>query len=67
MDQGLRVQCSPGMPDAPKSSQTLREQAERCRRLARSITDAETIRKLMELAAELEERAKATERGSRSP
>jgi hypothetical protein len=32
----------------------LLEQAERCRRIARSITDAETIAKLIKLAEEYE-------------
>jgi hypothetical protein len=37
----------------------LREQAERCRRLAGATTDAAVARKLLELAAEFEEQAKA--------
>jgi len=43
----------------------LREQAERCRRLARATTDAEAARKLLEFAVELEARAKAEETRSR--
>ena len=37
----------------------LREQAERCRRLARATTDATVTQKLLELAAEFEEQANA--------
>jgi hypothetical protein len=44
-----------------ETAQILREQAARCRRLAKSITDAATIRKLLDLAIEFEERAKARE------
>jgi hypothetical protein len=47
------------MPDASKRSQVLREQAERCRRLARATIDTAVARKLLELAAEFEEQAKA--------
>jgi hypothetical protein len=43
----------------------LREQAERCRRLARATTDAEAARKLLEFAVESEARAKAEETRSR--
>ncbi|HMH72107.1 MAG TPA: hypothetical protein VK554_07350, partial [Bradyrhizobium sp.] len=55
------------VPDAPKRSQMLREQAERCHRLAARTTDAAVSRRLMELAAEFEEQAKAEERRSRCP
>jgi len=54
------------VPDAPRS-QMLREQAERCRRLAAHTTDAAVSRRLLELAAEFEEQAKAEERRSRCP
>jgi len=37
----------------------LREQADRCRRLARATIDATVAQKLLELAAEFEEQAKA--------
>jgi hypothetical protein len=37
----------------------LREQAERCRRLARATTDVTVTQKLLELAAEFDERANA--------
>jgi hypothetical protein len=56
---------SADMADASKRSQMLREQAERCRRLARATTDAEAARKLLEFAVELEARAKAEETRSR--
>jgi len=36
----------------------LREQADRCRRLARATIDATVAQKLLELAAEFEEQAK---------
>lgn len=58
------------MPDASKRSQILREQAERCRRLARATratTDAAVSRRLLELATEFEEQAKAEERRARCP
>ena len=55
------------VPAAPKRSQMLREQAERCRRLARATTDAAVSRRLLELAVEFEERAEAEERRSRCP
>ena len=54
-----------GMADTPQSSQMLREQAERCRRLARATTDAEVARRLLQLAEEFEEQAQAEE--TRSP
>jgi hypothetical protein len=38
------------LPDAPKRSQALREQVERCRRLARATTDQAVSRRLLELA-----------------
>ena len=50
------------VPAAPKRSQMLREQAERCRRLARATTDAAVSRRLLELAAEFEEQAEVEER-----
>ena len=40
----------------------LREQAQRCRRLARSIFDAEAIAALEEMAREFEQRAADLER-----
>jgi len=45
----------------------LREQAERCRTLAARTTYAAVSRRLLELAAEFEEQAKAEERRSRCP
>jgi hypothetical protein len=48
-----------------RSTQTtahlLREKAERCRRLARQITDTEVARKLLDLAREFEQQAVASE------
>jgi hypothetical protein len=38
--------------------------AERCRRLAASITDRQTVERLLEMARECEERAAAIRRGS---
>ena len=52
------------MPDTRKNAQMLREKAERCRRLAGATTDAEVGRKLLELAEEFEEQARAEEVGS---
>ena len=54
-----------GMGDDLKSSQRLREQAERCRRLARATTDPAVTRRLLELAAEFDELANSEERRSR--
>ena len=55
------------VPAAPKRSQMLRKQAERCRRLARATTDAAVSRQVLELAAEFEEQAEVEERRSRCP
>jgi len=55
------------VPDAPKRSQMLREQAERCRRLAAATTDRAVSRRLLELAAEFVEQAETEERRSRCP
>jgi len=52
------------MPDARNTAQMLREKAERCRRLAGATTDAEVGRKLLGLAEEFEEQARAEEAGS---
>jgi hypothetical protein len=59
------------MPDTPTASQEsideLRRSAERCRRLAASITDRQTHDRLLEMARECEESAKALDgRGSGS-
>jgi hypothetical protein len=43
----------------------LREQAARCRRLARAITDPTVSHKLLDLAAEFEEQAATEEARSR--
>ena len=59
MDHSPRTPCYRGMGNASKRSQMLREQAERCRRLARATTDATVTQKLLELAAEFEEQANA--------
>jgi len=67
MDHGFRASVIAGVPDNPKRSQFLREQAERCRRLARATTDRAVSRRLLELAAEFEEQADVVERRSRCP
>ena len=53
------------MPEGRETAQILREQAARCRRLARAMTDREVSRRLLELAKEFEERAAAVEAASR--
>jgi hypothetical protein len=50
MDHEFRSRCYRSLPDAPKRSQALREQVERCRRLARATTDQAVSRRLLELA-----------------
>jgi exopolyphosphatase/pppGpp-phosphohydrolase len=67
MDHELRPDVTAHVPDVPKRSQILREQAERCRRLAGSTTDRAVSRRLLELAEEFEERAAAEEGRSRCP
>ena len=67
MDHELRPDVTAHVPDVPKRSQILREQAERCRRLARATTDRAVSRRLLELAEEFEERAAAEEGRSRCP
>jgi hypothetical protein len=52
------------VPEAAKRSQSLREQAERCRRLAAATTDRAVSRRLLELAAEFEKQAETEERRS---
>ena len=42
------------MPEQAQTAETLRAQAERCRRLASGITDYEVTRRLLELAEEFE-------------
>ena len=61
MDDSARLNVSAGMGDASKRSQMLRDQAERCRRLARATTDATVSQRLLELAAEFEKQANAQE------
>jgi hypothetical protein len=51
--------------DTRTKVETLREQAMRCRRLARATTDHEVARKLEELAQEFEQRALGLETGKR--
>ena len=53
------------MPDARKTTQMLREKAERCRRLAGAVTDAEVSRRLLDLANEFDARAATEEARSR--
>lgn len=48
------------------TAQLLREKAERCRRLARQITDIEVARKLLELAREFDAQAAASDSSDRS-
>jgi len=50
------------MSDDRQTPQQLREQAARCRRLAATTTDATASRRLLDLAIELEEMAKAEEK-----
>src|SRR5437764_14811137 len=57
----LAPNVSAAMGDASKSSQMLRDQAARCRRLARATTDATVSQRLLELAAEFEKQANALE------
>src|ERR1700726_3372106 len=54
-----------GMPDARKTTEMLRQQAERCRRLAGAVTDAEVSPRLWDLANEFDARAAAEEERSR--
>ena len=49
------------MPDAPETAKVLRDKAARCRRLADGIWDTEVKSRLLELAAEFDERAAAAE------
>ena len=65
MDHDLWPGVPVEMPDDPKRSQALREQAERCRRLAGATKDRAVSRRLLELAAEFEKQAEAEERRSR--
>ena len=67
MDHGLWPGVPVDMPDAPKRSRMLHEQAERCRRLAHATTDQAVSRRLLELAAEFDKQAEAEERRSRCP
>ena len=46
-------------------STTYRRQAERCHRLARSITDPDAGARLLELAAEYEAKAKASDKNAK--
>jgi hypothetical protein len=48
-------------------SSTYRREAERCRRLARLLTDPDTRARLLELAAEYEAKAKAADDKSKPP
>ena len=62
---GIAPNVTAGMGDVSKRSQMLREQAERCRRLARATIDATVAQRLLELAAEFEEQANAEQSRSR--
>jgi hypothetical protein len=48
------------------TAQLLREKAERCRRLARQITDIEVAKKLLDLAQEFEQQAASAEHSDES-
>jgi hypothetical protein len=48
-----------------RQARFLREQAERCRRLANATTDADASRRLLELAREFEEQATKAEEENR--
>jgi hypothetical protein len=50
---------------ARRKAENLREQAGRCRRLARQTTDREIAHRLMELAQEFDQRAAELETGKR--
>ena len=53
-------------PDGTRDkAEALREQALRCRRLARHTTDREVARKLLEIAEEFDQRAAEWETGKR--
>jgi hypothetical protein len=65
---GNMAKSSGGTPMAKEGSatvETLRDQAERCRRLARAISDSRVASALLKLAGEFDERAAAME--SRPP
>jgi hypothetical protein len=49
------------MPDGDETARVLREKAARCRRLAEAVWEAEVKDRLLELAAEFDERAAAAE------
>ena len=53
------------MADGSETAETLRDQALRCRRLARYTVDFDVVRRLLDLAREFEERAKAAEEQAR--
>src|SRR3954452_8767485 len=55
------------MRNTPTTAQRLRQQAQRCRRLAAATTDHEVSRRLLELAKEFDEQAVAEEARSRCP
>lgn len=48
-------------------AEELRENAKRCRRLAKAVIDERNLRLLLELAERLEEQAEKLERGSDRP
>jgi hypothetical protein len=51
--------------EAAQAAERLRDNAERCRRLARQVSDREVAIRLNELASELETRADAEEQKTR--
>jgi hypothetical protein len=72
-DQTARSRCSAQqMSDPPERADKVQETigtllatTERCRRLAASITDRQTVESLLQIAQECEERAAALREGSR--
>src|SRR4051794_18130599 len=64
VNRGVRG-CMDKNPDEAQKVEILREQAARCRRLARHTSDREIELKLVELAQEFERRAAKLETGKR--
>ena len=62
----LRQHVSPlrANQKSQETVESLRDTADRCRRLAAGITDRKTVERLLEMARECEERAQAIRRGS---
>lgn len=60
----LEVKEFQGRPMPSKRAEEFREQAERCRRLARETTNVEVAQRLNELALEFEAKATAEDAGN---